>query len=88
MYAARQNLVQIAEHGLIEDVTFDIALKDGSRNQLLGFFAINEEKAQGLADAALGQLSRNGFLMPLFMMLASTTNVRKLIDLKNARLKA
>jgi hypothetical protein len=71
--------------GLIESVTFDIALADGSRNQLLGFYAIDEEKVQGLSDAALGQLSREGFLMPLFMMLASTVNVRTLVDLKNAR---
>ena len=75
----------LQEHGLIESVTFDIALANGSRNQLLGFFAIDEEKVRGLSDEALGQLSRSGFLMPLFMMLASTMNVRTLVDLKNAR---
>jgi len=84
----RKFVQALQEHGLIENVTFDIALADGSRNQLLGFFAIDEEKVQGLSDAALGQLSRSGFLMPLFMMLASTTNVRTLVDLKNAKLKA
>jgi hypothetical protein len=78
----------LQEHGLIESVTFDIALADGSRNQMLGFYAIDEEKVRELSDQALGQLSRNGFLMPLFMMLASTTNVRTLIDLKNARRKS
>jgi len=77
----------LQEHGLIESVTFDIALTDGSRNQLLGFHAIDEDKVRALSDEALGKLSRNGFLMPLFMMLASTVNVRSLIDLKNARLK-
>jgi hypothetical protein len=78
----------LQEHGLIESVTFDIALADGSRNQLLGFYAIDEEKVRALPDEALGKLSRNGFLMPLFMMLASTVNVRTLIDLKSARRKA
>jgi hypothetical protein len=77
----------LQEHGLIESVTFDIALADGSRNQLLGFYAIDEEKVRGLSDETLGQLSRNGFLMPLFMMLASTMNMRTLVDLKNARRK-
>ena len=77
----------LQEHGLIESVTIDIALADGSRNQLLGFYAIDEEKVRGLSDEALGTLGRNGFLMPLFMMLASTVNVRTLVDLKNARLK-
>lgn len=75
----------LQEHGLIESVNFDISLADGSRNQLLGFYAIDEEKVQGLSDAALGKMSREGFLMPLFMMLASTVNVRTLVDLKNAR---
>jgi hypothetical protein len=84
----RKFVQALQEHGLIENVTFDIALADGSRNQLLGFFAVDEEKVQGLPDAVLGQLSRSGFLMPLFMMLASTTNVRTLVDLKNAKLKA
>ncbi len=77
----------LQEHGLIESVTFDIALDDGSRAQMLGFYAIDEEKVRELSDQALGQLSRNGFLMPLFMMLASTMNVRTLLDLKNARRK-
>jgi hypothetical protein len=84
----RRFVEALQEHGLIESVTFDIALADGSRNQLLGFYAIDEEKVQGLSDESLGKLSRNGFLMPLFMMLASTTNVRTLVDLKNARRKA
>ena len=84
----RKFVQALQEHGLIENVTFDIALANGSRNQLLGFFAIDEEKVRGLSDEALGQLSRSGFLMPLFMILASTTNVRTLVEMKNARLKA
>ena len=83
----RKFVQALQEHGLIENVTFDIVLADGSRNQLLGFFAIDEEKVRGLSDEALGQLSRGGFLMPLFMILASTTNVRTLVEMKNARLK-
>lgn len=77
----------LQEQGLIESVTFDITLADGSRNQLLGFFAINEDKLQGLSGETLGELSRKGFLMPLFMMLASTVNVSRLVELKNGRLK-
>ena len=77
----------LQEHGLIESVNFDITLADGSRNQLLGFFAIDEDKLQGLSSEALGQLNAKGFLMPLFMMLASTVNMRTLVDFKNARVK-
>ena len=77
----------LQEHRLIESVTVDIALDDGSRNQLLGFYAIDEEKVQGLSGDVLGELSRQGFLMPLFMIMASTVNMRTLVDLKNARVK-
>ena len=83
----RQFVLALQDLGLIEHVTFDIALANGSRNQLLGFFAIDDEKVRGLSDQALGQLSSSGFLMPLFMMLASTTNVRTLVEMKNSRLK-
>jgi hypothetical protein len=83
----RKFVQALQAHGLIENVTFDIALADGSRNQLLGFFAIDEEKVRGLSGEVLGQLSSSGFLMPLFMMLASTANVRTLVEMKNARLK-
>lgn len=77
----------LQEHGLVESVTFDITLEDGSRNQLLGFYAVDEEKVRALPDEALGRLSREGFLMPLFMMLASTVNMAALVELKNARRK-
>jgi len=81
-------IAALQELSLIEHVTFDIALPNSTRNQLLGFFAVDEDKVRGLTDAALGHLSRNGFLMPLFMMLASTANLRTLVDLKSARLQA
>ena len=77
----------LQEHGLIESVNFEITLQDGSKNQLLGFYAIDEDKVQALSGEALGDLSAKGFLMPLFMMLASTVNMAALVDLKNARMK-
>ena len=74
------------ERGLIEEVSFDIALKDGSRNQLLGFSTINEDRVREMSGEALEQFNQKGFLMPLFMMLASLTNVRSLVERKNRML--
>lgn len=71
---------------LIESLTMEIQLNDGSRNQLIGFFGINEEKVQALSGKVLEGFSRQGFLMPMFMMLASTSNFQKLIDKKNEQL--
>ncbi|UTA47167.1 SapC family protein [Simiduia sp. 21SJ11W-1] len=70
---------------LIESITLDITLNDGSKNQLLGFHFINEEKLQALSGDALADLSQQGFLMPIFMMLASMSNIGHLVDKKNQR---
>jgi SapC len=78
----------LQENDLIESVTFDIALKDGSRNQLFGFHALNEEKVQQLSADTLWSFSQKGFLMPIFMMLASTVNVRSLVEMKTRRLES
>jgi hypothetical protein len=77
----------LEEHELIESVTLGITLNDDSQNQLLGFFAINEEKVEQLPGSVLEQFSQQKILMPLFMILASTGNVRNLIEFRNQRLK-
>jgi len=78
----------VQEHDLIESVTFDIVLSDGSKNQLFGYHAINEEKLQNLSGATLESFSKDGLLMPIFMALASMTNMRTLIELKTKKLEA
>lgn len=77
----------LQEHNLIESVNFDITLNDGSKNQLLGFYAIHEERLQELPGSTLEMFNREGFLMPIFMVLASMSNMRRLIDLRNKRLE-
>ncbi len=76
----------LQELDLIESVNIDITLKDGSQNQLLGFYTINEEKLQELPGDRLEGLSRAGLLMPIFMILASMSNMRRLIEFRNAKL--
>lgn len=73
----------LLDQDLLESVTMDITLKDGSRNSLLGFYAINEEKIPDLSAETLHLLNRNDMLMPLFMVLASMSNIQQLIHLKN-----
>ncbi len=76
----------LQELDLIEAVTFEIPLQDGSVNELLGFHCVAEEKLQELSGEELGDLQAQGFLMPLFMMLASMAHLRTLIGIKNQRL--
>ena len=78
----------LAEQGLIESVTLDISLSNGSRNQLIGLSGINEERVQELSGDVLEEFNRRGFLLPLFMAMASSTNMRTLIDLKNEQVES
>jgi hypothetical protein len=77
----------LQEHELVESVTLDITLNDGSENQMLGFQAINEDKVQQLPGDVLQDFSEKHLLMPLFMVLASMVNLRTLIELKNKQLE-
>ena len=76
----------LEEHDLLESVTIDIMLKDETRNQLLGFYAINEEKVQELPGDVLERFNKQGFLAPIFLAMASMSNMRRLIEVKNAEL--
>jgi hypothetical protein len=78
----------LQEQDLLESVTMDITLNDGSRNSLLGFYTINEDKMGDLSAETLNLMNKNDMLMPLFMVLASLSNLQRLVDLKNARLPA
>lgn len=89
IYLGYQNnkvfMAALQEHGLLESVTMDITLNDGSKNQLLGFHTIDEDKLQQLPGTVISELWQQHVLMPIFMILASTKNIRNLIDRKNAQ---
>lgn len=72
----------LSAQGLVESVTVEITLKDGSKNQLLGFYTLNEDAVRNLDAEQLAALSAGGNLMPMFMMLASLSNLKRLIARK------
>lgn len=76
----------LTEYELLEQFSLNVDLKDGSANQLLGFYTINEEKLQQLSPEILGFLNDQGFLMPTYMILASHSCIRTLVDYKNQSL--
>lgn len=75
----------LARHELLEPLTLEITLDDGSINRLVGYHGIAEERLQQLDASALGDLHAGGHLMPLFMALASLGHVSDLIARKNRR---
>lgn len=71
---------------LIESMTLEAKLGDGSMQSLTGLYTINEDRLQGLNANALESLHRKGHLRDIYMMLASLPNVSRLIERKNRRL--
>lgn len=83
----RKFLALLQEHDLLESFTLDIELNDGSRNRLMGFHTINEDALAQLNGDVLGSLNEKGFLQPIYMAVASLSNIRGLIDRRNALLE-
>jgi len=78
-------IAALLEHALLESFVFDIELDDGSLNRLAGLYTINEDKLAALDGAALARLHQGGHLQSIYMVLASMSNFRDLIERKNQR---
>ncbi len=76
----------LVKHKLLESFTLDLTLNDGSKNQMLGFYTINEENLKQLSDEVLLELHKNDYLQAIYMAIASQSNVRTLMNKKNSQL--
>lgn len=76
------------KYQLLEDVTLDIEFQNQDKLKINGFQTINTETLSNLNGAALEELNKSGFLQAAYFIVASMSNVRKLIDWKNRRLLA
>jgi len=85
--ASADFLSALGRHGLLEPMTLEIGLEDGSKNRLVGFHTIDEDRLRALDAAALGDLHAAGHLMPIFMALASLANIGDLVERKNRSLR-
>jgi len=79
-------LAALLENELLESFALDIELNDGSQNRLVGFYTINEDRLQALGGEAIVKLHQAGYLQAIYLVIASLSNFRTLIDRKNARL--
>lgn len=75
----------LLEYELLEAVSLDIELKDASQNQLLGFYTINEEKLENLNADHISKLHTKGYLIYIYMILASLSNISQLVERVQAR---
>jgi hypothetical protein len=76
----------LERHELLEPFTLEVPLSDGSKNTLVGFHTIAEEKLEALDGDALGDLHAGNHLLPIFMAMASLSNFSGLVARKEARL--
>jgi len=77
----------LLRYDLLEPLTLQVKLEDGSTNRLVGFHVIDEARLRALDSAALGALQADGHLLPIFMALASLSNISTLVDRKNRALR-
>ncbi|MEP0356420.1 SapC family protein [Paraglaciecola sp.] len=83
---ANQAFIQhLLKFDLIESFTLDIELNDGSNHNMIGFYTIQEDNLRNLDREALAELHQAGYLEAAYMMVASQSNLRNLIDMKNKR---
>jgi SapC protein len=80
MQASQPFIAALNEHNLLEPFALDIKFKDGAERRFAGFFTVNEEKLAKLDGAALGKLHEKGYLQAAFMIIASLSNFRDLIE--------
>ena len=78
-----QFVAAMEQHSLITPITLKITLKNGQDHALEGFYAVDDEKLQLLNEDAVTDLHRRGHLLPAYMMMASQSQLKRLINLKN-----
>ena len=65
---------------LLEPFALDIEHGDGSLHRWSGFYTIHEERLRKLPGSVVEALHRTGHLEPIYMVLASMSRLRDLVD--------
>jgi hypothetical protein len=81
--AGRDFVEALVHLELLESFVLDIELDDGSQNRLAGFYTIHEERLAALKPEQLGRLHAAGYLQAIYMVVASMSRFRDLIERKN-----
>ncbi|MDQ2075958.1 SapC family protein [Marinimicrobium sp. ABcell2] len=76
----------LVDNDLLEPVTLDIQLKDGSKNQLIGFHTIDEEKFKALPAEVITDLHKTGYLEAIYSAIMSQIQFKELVRRKNLSL--
>jgi len=85
LQAAPEFIQALQTHGLLESFVLNVDRPDGTRGQLGGFYLINEERLAALDAGTVGLLHQADYLQPIYMAIASLSNLPKLIRRHLAR---
>jgi hypothetical protein len=78
-------IAALKDHQLLEPVVLDIQKLGGELGRLTGLFSINEERLAALPGGVLEALARDGFLMPIYMQIASLAQLPMLAERASRR---
>jgi hypothetical protein len=76
-------IATLLELKLIEPVTISARFDDGTDRELTGLYTINRDQLKELADAAVLDLFRRGYLQLIYLLLGSRQHVSALAQRKN-----
>ena len=82
----RHFVTMLEELELIEPFTLKIEFDNHYQHELKGFYTINEDKLKLLKGESLEKTHQSGYLAYIYLILASLSNIKTLIDKKNATL--
>ncbi|WP_395341105.1 SapC family protein [Ningiella sp. W23] len=86
--AADAMFAAFEQYELLEEFTIEFSLNNGEKYKVAGNYTISEEKLQQLSPDALKALQEKGYLMGAYLVMASLTNIQRLVNLKNARVNS
>lgn len=75
----------LVAHDLLEPFVLDVERPDGSHGRLVGLHTIHEERLAALDANTIGVLHQADYLQPIYMAIASMSNLHSLIRLHLAR---
>ncbi|MEO8020139.1 MAG: SapC family protein [Pseudomonadota bacterium] len=73
-------IAALEEHNLLESFALDISYRDGVKHRFAGFHTVQEDRLAQLGAEALTKLHQAGYLLPIYMVVASLSNFRALIE--------
>ncbi|MES2826173.1 MAG: SapC family protein [Pseudomonadota bacterium] len=75
------------KYDLLERVTIEIDLANGSTINFDAGYTVHLEKLMALESDAVVELHKSGFLSLAYNVADSVNNIQRLVDIKNAKMK-